>query len=239
MDYLKNLMLSSLTKPDLEILRPHLEPIDLKLGQIILQPESDIDYVYFPHSGIISVIIVTPDMRRLEVGIYGRDGIGGTPLLLNAGHTPYLHLIQQGGEASRINAAAMRAALALRPSLLASLLKHVQVFSTQVAHTALANGSFVIEERLARWLLMCQDRLDTKILTLTHEFLSMMLAVRRSGVTEAVHSLEGRGIIAASRGRIEILDRVRLEEIAGSSYGAPEREHILLVGPWTSAQRKI
>ena len=232
MDYFRNLMLASLAKADLEILRPHLETVELTLGQIIFHPGSDIDYVYFPYSGIVSVIVATPDNRRLEVGIYGRDGIGGTPILLNATRIPYLHLTQQAGSAGRISAETMRTLLVQSPTLLASLLKHVQVFSVQVAYTALANGSFVIEERLARWLLMCRDRLDTNILTLTHEFLSMMLAVRRSGVTEAIHSLEGRGLIRASRGRVEILDRARLVEMAGQSYGAPEREHTALIGPW-------
>ena len=232
MNYLNNLMLSSLAKPDFEIISPHLEQIELKLGHVIFEADSDIDYIYFPLSGIVSVLVATTNKRRLEVGIYGRDGIGGTPVLLNASRMPYRHLVQHAGEAVRLKSHILREAIVQSPSLLASLLRHVEVFSTQVAYTALANGSFVIEERLARWLLMCRDRLDGNILTLTHEFLAVMLAVRRSGVTEAVHRLEGRGLIRASRGRVEILDRASLVAIAGESYGVPEKEHATLIGPW-------
>ena len=114
-------------------------------------------------------------------------------------------------------------------TLHALLLRFVQVFNTQVAATAMSNGDSVIGQRLARWLLMCHDRIDGDELPLTHEFLSIMLAVRRAGVTEALHLLEGAGIIKARRALISILDRERLDEMAGDSYGQPEAEYERLI----------
>jgi CRP-like cAMP-binding protein len=116
------------------------------------------------------------------------------------------------------------------PSLKALLLRWVQVLMIQTAQSALANGRYTIQERLARWLLMCHDRLDGDDLPLTHEFLSLMLGVRRSGVTEALHVLEGVKIVRTSRGRIHILDREKLEEIAGDCYGLSEAEYAKLIG---------
>ncbi len=100
----------------------------------------------------------------------------------------------------------------------------------QTAHSALANGRYTIQERLARWLLMCHDRLGKDDLPLTHEFLSLMLGIRRSGVTEALHALEGVQIVKAGRGHIHLRDRLRLEEIAGGCYGVPEAEYAKLIG---------
>ena len=102
---------------------------------------------------------------------------------------------------------------------------------TQTAQSALVNGSSIIEERLARWILMCRDRLDSNEFPITHDFLSMMLGVRRSSVTDAIHLLEGANLIKATRGNILIVDRDRLERAAGASYGVPEAEYRRLIGP--------
>ena len=102
---------------------------------------------------------------------------------------------------------------------------------TQTAQSALVNGSSIVEERLARWILMCRDRLDADEFPITHDFLAMMLGVRRSSVTDAIHLLEGNLLIKATRGNIQILDRARLEHAAGASYGVPEAEYRRLIGP--------
>ena len=117
------------------------------------------------------------------------------------------------------------------PSLRNILLRFVHVFMTQTAQTALVNGSSIIEERLSRWVLMCQDRLDAMEFPITHDFLSMMLGVRRSSVTDAVHLLEADLLIKATRGNIRILDRDRLVRAAGASYGVPEAKYRRLIGP--------
>ncbi len=137
------------------------------------------------------------------------------------------------GPALRIEPQNLRQALQRSPSLHSLLLRYVQAFTIQTAHTALSNGSHKIEERLARWLLMCHDRLDEDDLPLTHEFIALMLGVRRAGVTEALNILEGRGIIRAGRGNIVVLQRTKLEKAAGDSYGVPEAEYRRLIGPLT------
>jgi CRP-like cAMP-binding protein len=123
-----------------------------------------------------------------------------------------------------MDASPLREALNASPTLRIFLLKFVQTFMVQTAHTAIANGRATVEQRLARWLLMARDRLDGDELPLTHEFLALMLAVRRPGVTEALQKLEGRRLLRAERGRITICDRKGLEKIAGALYGAPEAE---------------
>jgi hypothetical protein len=117
------------------------------------------------------------------------------------------------------------------------LLRYVHVFDVQVAHTALSHGSYGLEARLARWLLMCHDRLDGNDLPLVHEFLALMLGVRRAGVTETMHLLEGVHAIKATRGLITVLDRDKLEEAAGESYGVPEAELEKLIGPFRRVYR--
>ncbi|MBC8037408.1 MAG: winged helix-turn-helix domain-containing protein, partial [Rhizobiales bacterium] len=111
------------------------------------------------------------------------------------------------------------------------LLRFIHNFTVQTAHSALANGHHTIEERLARWLLMCHDRVGANEFEMTHQFLAIMLAVRRSGVTEALNILEGKSIIQSTRGRIEILSRSRLERAAGGSYGVPEEDYERLISP--------
>jgi CRP-like cAMP-binding protein len=129
----------------------------------------------------------------------------------------------------------LRAALEENEPLRRIALIYSQAQLVQLAFTALANGRYTIDERLARWLLMCHDRLDTDVLPVTHEFLALMLGIRRAGVTTALHILEGAGIVKASRGRIEVLKRDELRESAGESYGAPEAEYERLIGSYIDA----
>ena len=216
---------------DFALLQPHLEAIDLKRGLVLTEAGQPIDHVCFPETGIVSQVAIIEDNRRLEVGIYGREGFGPAALVAGVDRTPYEHFVQVEGTGWRIPTAAFTAAFRRSPDLNALLLRYMQVFTIQTGYTALSNGSGVIGERLARWLLMCHDRIDGNDLALTHEFLGIMLGVRRSGVTDAIHHLEGVGIIRAARGRIEIRDRERLGETAGDSYGVPEAEYARLLGP--------
>jgi CRP-like cAMP-binding protein len=133
--------------------------------------------------------------------------------------------VQTSGEALRIASTDLWELVETRPNLHVHLLRFVQAFTVQVAQTALSNGSYTLEERLARWLLMCHDRVDGDVLTTTHEFLSIMLGVRRPGVTEALHILEGARAIRAERGLVTVLNRAKLEEVAGESYGVSEAEY--------------
>jgi CRP-like cAMP-binding protein len=227
---IRNFLLRTLAVDDLALLQPHLEVIPLRRGDTMVAPNTPIQHVFFPEDCIASVVADPYNGRRVEVGIVGREGITSTPVLLWADTTPHETFIQVAGSALRITADDLRSALRRSPSLYALLLRYVQVFNIQVAYTALSYGVYTLEERLARWLLMCHDRLDGDDLPLVHEFLSMMLGVRRSGVTIAVQTLEGTGAIAATRGHIIVRDRARLEEAAGCSYGVPEAEYCRLIG---------
>ena len=216
---------------DFERLRPDLEAITCGLGDVLVQPDEPNVHLYFLESGLASQIAVTPTGRRLEVGIYGRDGVGPSSTILGIDRSPLLTLIQGKGEGFRLRREALAAALADSPTLHMLLLRYVQAFTVQVAYTALSNGSSVIGERLARWLLMCQDRLGGDAFSLTQEFLGVMLGVRRAGVSDALRILEQADVIRVARGRIQVLDRKKLEATAGASYGVPEAEYRRLVGP--------
>jgi CRP-like cAMP-binding protein len=197
---------------------------------VLVASNQPIEYVHFIEEGIASVVAISRDDDRIEVAHVGREGLTGDPLLLGVDHTPNETFVQVAGSALRLRTEDLKAALEESASLKALLLRWVHVSMIQITQSALANGRYTIQERLARWLLMGHDRIDGNDLALTHEFLSLMLGVRRSGVTEALHVLEGVEIVKANRGHIRVLDRVRLEEIAGGCYGLPESQYAKLIG---------
>jgi CRP-like cAMP-binding protein len=227
----RNLLLSRLSPEDFSLLQPHLEPLTLDRGDVLVTPNEPIEHVTFLEAGVTSVVANTDGGRRIEIGLTGRDGLAGTPVLLGVDRTPHETFMQVAGSGLRIRVQDLRRVIEQSPSVLAHLLRYVQVFTIQTSHIALSNGSHKIEERLARWLLMCHDRLDGDDLPLTHEFIAIMLAVRRAGVTEALNILERQGIIRAKRGNIVVLKRKKLEQVAGDSYGIPEAEYRRLIGP--------
>jgi CRP-like cAMP-binding protein len=227
----RNRLLQLLSREDYQLVQSQLEPTIFKRSDILAEPNEPNLYVHFLESGLASQIAVTPENRRLEVGIYGRDGVGPTCNILGVDRAPHQIIVQVEGEGFRIAAKALLAALDQSPPFRALLMRYIQAFTVQTGYTALSNGSGVIGERLARWLLMCHDRIDGDDLAITHEFLGIMLGVRRSGVTDAIHLLEGVNIIRATRGNIRVLDREKLEETAGDSYGVPEAEYRRLIGP--------
>ncbi len=227
----RNRLLAGLSREDFHLLQPHLEPVTLDRGDVLVTPDEPIEHVTFIEAGVTSVVANTEGGRRIEIGLTGWDGLAGTPVLLGVDRTPHENFMQVAGSGLRIGADVLKQALQHSPSLHDLLLRYVQVFTIQTSHTALSNGSHKIEERLARWLLMCHDRLDGDDLPLTHEFIAIMLAVRRAGVTEALNILEERGVIRARRGNIVVLDRAGLEAAAGDSYGVPEAEYRRLIGP--------
>ena len=227
----RNFLLAYITPSDFEVLNPHLEYLELDRDYVLVTPNTPIDYVYFIESGMVSVVAEKADGRSIEVGVYGRDGMGATTVLLGSDRTPHHQYMQIGGDGFRVKTDDILRLVDQSPTLRRMLLRFVHVFMTQIAQTALVNGSAIIEERLARWVLMCQDRLDAMEFPITHDFLSMMLGVRRSSVTEAIHLLEGDGLIKATRGNIKIIDRDRLVRTAGASYGVPEAEYRRLIGP--------
>lgn len=215
---------------DQALLAPHLEPVTLDLRQQIETPDNEIEHAYFPDSGIISVVARSAGGQQIEAGIVGREGMTGLPIVMGNHRSPNDTYVQVAGAGRRIAAEHLRAAIAQSPTLRHLLLRFAQTFMVLVAQTALANGRAHIEERLARWLLMARDRGDSDELTLTHEFMALMLGVRRSGVTNALHALEGKGLLRAERGSVCIVDRAGLVTVAGGAYGVPEAEYLRLIG---------
>jgi CRP-like cAMP-binding protein len=223
-------LLSSLSKADFGLLLPDLEAVSLDLRKVLERPNKRIDDVYFPDAGFASVVAVQPKQTKVEVGLIGREGMTGLPVVLGNHKTPHETYIQAAGHGQRLNATKLRKAMAASSSLQSLLLKFVQAFMVQTAQTAISNARAKLNERLARWILMADDRIDGSRLPLTHEFLSLMLGVRRAGVTEALNALESEGLIRASRGEIIVRSRKGIERRAGGSYGIPEAEFRRLIG---------
>ena len=219
-----NLILSRLPPADLDSLLPHLQRVELPLRKRLETKNRTIPYVYFVDSGIVSVVVGTMGHASVEVGIVGREGITGGCVVMGVDRSPYETFVQAPGEARRITVVELRKALQTNAELRRLLLRYVYSFSVHVAFTALANGRAKLEERLARWLLMAHDRLDCDEMPFTHEFLALMLGVRRPGVTVALKLLEQAGLIHTQRSVILVLDRDGLIDIANGIYGVPETE---------------
>jgi CRP-like cAMP-binding protein len=225
-----NRLLASLSPEDFDLLAPHLEPVALGLRKHLERPNRRIEDVYFPESGFASVVAVQPAGKQVEVGLIGREGMTGLPIVLGNHRSPHATYIQLPGQGKSMPAEELRRATQTSVSLRDSLLKFVQAFGVQTTHTAICNVQTRLDVRLARWLLMAQDRVEDDILPLTHEFLSLMLGVRRAGVTEALQALRKLGLISYGRGQITVQDRRGMERTAGKAYGVPEAEYRRLIG---------
>lgn len=230
-EMVRSRLLRAMTADDYELVRPHLELTPLEKGKLLIEPHRPIENVLFLESGLGSVIAFTPAGESAEVGLYGSDGLIGMPVILGTDRSPHKLTMQIGGEGYRMPAEALRGALQRSTTLRTLLLHYIQVFLIQVAQTSVSNALHTVEERLARWILMSQDRLEGDDIPLTHDYLALMLAVRRPSVTTALHALEGGGYIRSTRGNIRVLDRTGLEEFAGAAYGVPEAEYERLIGP--------
>lgn len=218
----KNLILSRLSITDKALLLPDLEPVSLKLRHVLEAPNKPITHSYFIEYGLAS-IVASNKQKKLEVGLIGCEGVTGIPIILGNDRSPNETFIQVAGDAKRIPADKLRMAIAKSSSLQKELLGFAHKFLNQTANTALSNGTATLEERLARWLLMANDRLKGDEVPLTHEFLSLMLGVRRAGVTVALQHLERRAIITLSRKQIVIADRGGLKAAANGCYHQPEK----------------
>src|SRR4051812_44269773 len=220
----RNRLLSALNPDDFGLLQPDLEPVALDLRQWLIEAGEPIQHVTFPEQGIVSILADTSE-GRIEVGMIGPEGMAGLPVVLGIERSPHGYMVQAAGGAARITPQDLRTALRHSPALPAGVLRYSHTLMGQTAQTAYANAGFTLEARLARWILMTDDRLERNELPLTHDFLSMMLGVRRSGVTIAVQTFESDQLIRARRGRITVLDRTGLEEVADGAYGVSEAEY--------------
>ena len=219
-----NVLLDILSGADHDAIRPLLYPIDLQVGQVLESCGKPIEHVYFPQSAVASVTTMQNE-RRLELGVVGRDGMIGIAALLSGDTSQYETSIQVAGTALRVSVEDLRAQLEESQTLRSSLLRYVHAFLIQSARTALTNGYWKIEERLARRLLLVHDRIDGDKILMTHGSLAGGLSVTRPGVTLALHILEGHGVIRARRSEITVLNREELKKLTGGSYGLVEEQH--------------
>jgi len=226
----RNRLLRALPPSEFERLRSALVRCSFEQGALLEAPGEPIAAVHFPEPGMISVIAHASDGVQSEAGIVGPEGMIGIALLNGVDSAPHSALVQVPCRTLRIDADAFRTALSESRALHAYFLRYAQFYAVQLAQAGLCNAHFTIEQRLARWLLMCHDRADREDLPLTHETLSLMLGVRRAGVTTGLRVLELAGALKMRRGGIGIRDRVALLAVAGASYGVPEAEYARIIG---------
>jgi CRP-like cAMP-binding protein len=221
----RNRLLRTFPAAELDRLRPHLGYAKLAMRQELEQPNRPIERVFFIEEGIASVVTAGPRTDQVETGLIGPEGVTGVAVILGDGRTPHATFMQAAGHGYAIASETLQQILQASAPIRTIVLRFVQAFFTQMAQTAVANARLTLEARLARWLLMTQDRIGKPELPMTHEFLSTMLGVRRAGVTDAVHVLESQGAIRAQRGMITVLKRAALQARAGALYGLAEAEY--------------
>jgi len=225
----RNRLLGALEPEDFAHLQSALELQTMRLRQVVIASHTAITAAYFPEEGFIS-ITADGTSGRVEIGLIGREGvIGAGPILLGDDRSPHTHFVQMDGHMLIIDADVLRAAVERLPALRRLLHRYIQAQHTQTAQTAFANARGNTVTRLARWLLMCHDRVDGDQIIVTHDFLSYMLGVERPGVTAALRTLEKDGLVRKRRGNVEILDRHGMLDCAGDSYGGAEAEYARLI----------
>jgi len=215
----QNRLLARLPRRDYQRLARYLEPVTLTFGEVLYEPGGRIRHAYFPHRGVISLLTVVGANKAAEVGIVGNEGMVGASAAVGV-DVSYLRAVVQGdGIAVRISPAQLRDALGTQASWYRELSRFTYALMGQTAQTAACNRFHRVEARLARWLLVTRDRMHSNDIHLTHMFLSVMLGVRRVGVTAAANSLQRRGLISYTRGNIQLLDAAGLEATACECYG--------------------
>ncbi len=228
---LRNRLLARASPSDFALLADKLVRYECHRGEIIGEADEPIPFAYFPEDAMVSIVATSPEGQKAEAGIIGREGFVHPAIVLGAGTIPFTIQIQMPGVAHRIAVADLLHVVEQSQAFHRTLLLFAQVNAVQASYSTLSNAVHHVDERLARWLLMCHDRSTSDDLQLTHEFMSIMLAVRRPSVTSSLHVLEGRGFLRSERGCVTICNRAALEEFAADAYGKPEAEYRRLLGP--------
>ena len=226
---ISNRLLRALTAEDLDRLRPHLEAVPLPHKRTLSEPDAPIDDVYFLEEGMVSLVQPLENGVMIEVGMIGNEGFAGVPVLLGADRSPLEAMVQIPGSALRMPASVFREEVGRRPALSKVLLRYVQALHIQVSLTAACNGRHTLPERLARWLLTAHDRSKSDQMPLSHEFLSMMLGVRRAGVTVALGTLKAAALIRNTHGQVTVVDRPGLEAASCECYRTVRNEFARLL----------
>jgi len=226
----RNHLLAALTAAELEALLPHMTLTELVLGASLHEPGSKMNYVYFPISGVVSLLYTLEDGHTTELAIVGNDGCVGIALLLGGETTPSRAIVQIAGYAYRISAGAMVAEFRSGSGTTRVLLRYVQSLMTQMVQTAVCNRHHTVEQQLSRWLLLSLDRLSSNKVEMTQELISNMLGVRRPGITQAARKLQAAGVIEYARGQITVPDRAKLAAHACECYAVVKKETDRLFG---------
>lgn len=215
---IENSLLAAIPRKDYRRLVQVLEQVTLPFGKVLYEPGQAISHVYFPGASLVSLLTLADGHLALEVGLIGREGMVGLPLVLGHTVSPVRALVQGSGSAMRMAAAPFLRHFRAIPALSVELLRFTHALMCQISQTAACNRFHVVESRLARWLLMTHDRVKSDQFHMTHEFLGHMLGVRRVGVTKAAQALQQQGVIRYTRGNIQVLDRKGLEAAACPCY---------------------
>jgi CRP-like cAMP-binding protein len=235
---IRNRLLQTLSADAFDLIAPYLKRVNLPVKHPLVRPRRPIEKVCFLESGLASMVAESADGKSVEIRHIGFEGIAGYPVLLGVDSTPNKTFMQVAGAGLEIDSEDLMPLLD-HAEARQLLLRYVHTCELQLAYTALAAAQYNMHQRLARWLLMCHDRIHGDNLPLTHEFLSLMLGVRRSGVTEQLHILEGMHAIRSNRGMVVVRDRSLLIKIAGGCYGVPEEEYERLIASAAFGQRQL
>ena len=229
----QNDLLAALSAAELKRLRPHLELVEMPLGEVVYESGRHIDHVYFPTTSIVSLLYVLENGASAEIAVVGHEGVVGISIFMGGETTPSRAVVQSAGHAYRLPAQMMRAEFTRGGGMQHLMLRYTQSLITQMAQTAVCNRHHSVDQQLCRWLLLSLDRLSVPEITMTQELIANMLGVRREGVTEAAGKLQKAGVISYRRGRIKVLDRPKLEAMACECYEVvrAETERLLPLAP--------
>lgn len=200
------------------------EPLYLPLGQVLYEPDTTLQYVYFPIDAIVSLLYVTENGASAEIAVVGNEGLVGIAVFMGGESTTNRAIVQSAGQALRLPVAPLREEFKRHGAMLQLLLRYTQALITQMAQTAVCNRHHTIDQQLCRWLLLSLDRLPGNELIMTQELIANMLGVRREGVTEAAGKLHKLGVIEYRRGHITVLDRAHLEQLSCECYAVVKKE---------------
>ena len=220
----QNHLIAALPTEEWKRLSVHMELVYMPLGDVLYESGTQLRHVYFPTTSIVSLLYVMADGRSAEIAVVGNEGIIGVALFMGGETMPNRAVVQSAGYAYRLQGQVLKQEFNRAVELQHLLLRYTQALLTQMAQTAVCNRHHSVDQQLCRWLLLSLDRLASNELSMTQELIANMLGVRREGVTEAAGKLQNAGLIQYSRGRIVVLDRLRLEAEACECYGVVKKE---------------
>ena len=232
-DFRQNLLLAALSATQLKRLAPHLEAVEMPLGDVLYESGRQQGYVYFPTTSIISLLYVLESGASSQLAVVGNDGVIGVSLFMGGETTPSRAVVQSAGVGYRLLARHIKSEFTRGGPLQHLMLRYTQALITQMAQTAVCNRHHSVDQQLSRWLLHSMDRLGVPDITMTQELIASMLGVRREGVTAAAGKLQDAGVIRYRRGQIHVLDRRKLERVSCECYEVVRTETARLL-PWVA-----